>query len=45
MATPRVKIKRDLKTPISGMLSVVMLMVAFVFILEAIIVVLRFFIG
>lgn len=45
MSTPRVKIKRDLKTPITGMLSILVLLVGFVFFLELVIAVLRLIIG
>lgn len=45
MATPRVKIKRDFKTPIKGMLSIVMLLTCFIFICELVIAVVRLLIG
>lgn len=45
MVTPRVKIKRDLKTPVTGMLSVAVLLAAFIFFLELLIAVLRLILG
>lgn len=45
MATPRVKIKRDFKDPIKGMLSIVVLLTSFVFVCEIAIALVRLFIG
>ena len=45
MATPRVKIKRDFKTPLKGMFSIVMLLTGFVFVCELVIAVVRLLIG
>ena len=45
MARARVKIKRDFKTPLKGLGTIVLMAVFFVFFLEMLIGVLRFLVG